>query len=64
MLYLRVWQGDETDWVTLTPDNPDMEDSENFDEGQCTGFYVKHSTSFVTELLALCNRYGVTVNNV
>lgn len=66
MLYIRVWEGegDETDWVTLTPDNPDECDSSEFDEGMCTGFHVPYynTKQFISELIALMNRHQVAVN--
>jgi len=66
MLYLRVWVGEDTDWVTVTPNNPDDCDSSEFDEGICTGYLVPNSKTqdFITDYLAVMNKYSVTVNVV
>ena len=64
MLYLRVWQGEDTDWITVTPQNPDETDSSEFDEGVCTGFKVPNynTQQFISEYLTLMNRWGIVVN--
>lgn len=66
MLYLTVWDGEETDWITVTPQHHDDADSSQFDEGVCTGFKVpqKQTRAFITDFLVLANKYGIVVNVV
>lgn len=59
-LYLRVWAGDETDWITLTPMNPSLHDSELFDQGKCTGFLIPtiDTPQFCRRLIRLMSQFG------
>lgn len=65
-LYLRVWEGEETNWVTLTPADPRTTDSSCFDEGIATGFDIPASKTnkFLTDLQTLLGKYKQDVNEV
>lgn len=66
-IFLRVWQGQDTDWITLTPINPDSNDSTKFDEGECTGFVVScdKTEDFVNDLTVVLHKYTqMTVKRV
>jgi hypothetical protein len=63
-LYLRVWHGEEFDWITLTPNNPDAEDDSSlFDEGHCTGFKIRciDTPQFITRILRLMSQFNVVI---
>jgi len=62
-LYLHVWTGDETDWITLTPNDPKECDSSEFDEGKCTGFNIpcNQTGHFIHELRKLLKGYKVEI---
>lgn len=66
MLYITVWSGEETDWITCTPNDPRECDSSQFDEGICTGFKVaNHNTEqFISEYMVLLRRFGIEFNRV
>lgn len=63
MLHLTNWQGDETNWITLTVFSPDDTDSEQFDEGVSVGFHVpvEQTQEFVAAFLILMTKVGVSI---
>lgn len=60
-LFINNWQGEETDWITVTPQNPAETDSSAFDEGIATGFSVpkERTERFISDMTRVLRKYNI-----